>query len=285
MMYYSLFISITGFLIVADPFAEWKDRTSALDAKAEVTARSRCSPSLWYQARGHRRSSTPRGRQELAALVQGLVQAALRSSATEEAVSELAALTGLSMEGSNILLMAVSGNLNLAKELYFCNEAVQAQEPAALEPAATWSETSPSATQPPLRPLSRVVASPDRPLLLPNDVREHAGEKRRRWQETLWEMEEAAMNSEPLITFDKLVTKMAIMLRNVHGAAKKIKEVDSTALTYAGVRRRGKRQRKRQGSRERRRARKRQRRKGQGLGRQGRLGDLMCSLWAPAAAP
>ena len=37
MMYYSLFISITGFLIVADPFAEWKDRTSALDAKAEVT--------------------------------------------------------------------------------------------------------------------------------------------------------------------------------------------------------------------------------------------------------
>ena len=36
MMYYSLFISITGFLIVADPFAEWKDRTSALDAKAEV---------------------------------------------------------------------------------------------------------------------------------------------------------------------------------------------------------------------------------------------------------
>jgi len=32
-MYYSLFISITGFLIVA----EWKDRTSALDAKAEVT--------------------------------------------------------------------------------------------------------------------------------------------------------------------------------------------------------------------------------------------------------
>ena len=156
----------------------------------------------------------------------------LRSSATEEAVSELAALTGLSMEGSTILLMAVSGNLNLAKELYFCNEAVQAQDPAALEPAATWSETSPSATQPPLRPLSRVVASLDRPLLLPNDVREHAGEKRRRWQETLWEMEEAAMNSKPLITFDKLVTKMAIMLRNVHGAAKKIKEVDSTALAW-----------------------------------------------------
>ena len=30
-------------------------------------------------------------------------------------------------------------------------------------------------------------------------------------------------------------TKMAIMLRYVHGTAKKIKEVDSTALTYAGV--------------------------------------------------
>ena len=29
--------------------------------------------------------------------------------------------------------------------------------------------------------------------------------------------------------------KMAIMLRYVHGTAKKIKEVDSTALTYAGV--------------------------------------------------
>ena len=40
------------------------------------------------------------------------------------------------------------------------------------------------------------------------------------------------MNSKPLITFDKLVTKMAIMLRNVHGAAKKIKEVDSTALAW-----------------------------------------------------
>jgi len=37
-----------------------------------------------------------------AALVQGLVQAAIRSSATKEAVSELAALTGLSMEGSKM---------------------------------------------------------------------------------------------------------------------------------------------------------------------------------------
>ena len=44
-----------------------------------------------------------------AALVQGLVQAAIRSSATKEAVSELAALTGLSMEGSKIEDQAIGG--------------------------------------------------------------------------------------------------------------------------------------------------------------------------------
>jgi hypothetical protein len=51
----------------------------------------------------------------------------------------------------------------------------------------------------------------------------------------LWEMEEDTMNSEPLISFDKLAIKMAIMLRSVHGAAKKSKEANSTALTYAGA--------------------------------------------------
>ena len=54
-------------------------------------------------------------------------------------------------------------------------------------------------------------------------------------RDLLWDMEESAMNSEPLIAYDKLVTKMAIMLRNVHGAAKKVKEVSSTTLTYAGA--------------------------------------------------
>ena len=65
-----------------------------------------------------------------------MVQAALLSSATEEAIAEISALTGLSFEGLTILLTAVNGNLNLAKELYFCNDAVQAQEPAAQELAA-----------------------------------------------------------------------------------------------------------------------------------------------------
>ena len=55
-------------------------------------------------------------------------------------------------------------------------------------------------------------------------------------RDLLWEMEESTMISEPLITFDKLVIKIAIMLRNVQGAAKKAaKEVNSTALTYAGA--------------------------------------------------
>ena len=54
-------------------------------------------------------------------------------------------------------------------------------------------------------------------------------------RDLLWEMEESSMNSEPLIAYDKLVTKMAIMLRNVHGAAKKSKEVNSTALSYVGA--------------------------------------------------
>ena len=54
-------------------------------------------------------------------------------------------------------------------------------------------------------------------------------------RDLLWEMEEATMNSEPLISFDKLVIKMAIMLRGVQGAAKKAKEVNSTAITYAGA--------------------------------------------------
>jgi len=51
-------------------------------------------------------------------------------------------------------------------------------------------------------------------------------------RDLLWEMEESTMISEPLITFDKLVIKIAIMLRNVQGAAKKAaKEVNSTALS------------------------------------------------------
>jgi hypothetical protein len=54
-------------------------------------------------------------------------------------------------------------------------------------------------------------------------------------RDLLWEMEESTMISEPLITFDKLIIKMAIMLRNVQGAAKKEKEVNSSALTYAGA--------------------------------------------------
>ena len=54
-------------------------------------------------------------------------------------------------------------------------------------------------------------------------------------RDLLWEMEEDTMNSEPLISFDKLVIKMAIMLRAVQGAAKKVKEVNSTAITYAGA--------------------------------------------------
>ncbi|KOO30922.1 hypothetical protein Ctob_016205 [Chrysochromulina tobinii] len=54
-------------------------------------------------------------------------------------------------------------------------------------------------------------------------------------RDLLWEMEEDTMNSEPLISFDKLVIKMAIMLRSVHGAAKKSKEANLTALTYAGA--------------------------------------------------
>jgi hypothetical protein len=52
-------------------------------------------------------------------------------------------------------------------------------------------------------------------------------------RDLLWEMEEDTMNSEPLISFDKLVIKMAIMLRSVHGAAKKSKEANSTALTLS----------------------------------------------------
>ena len=47
-------------------------------------------------------------------------------------------------------------------------------------------------------------------------------------RDLLWEMEESSMNSEPLIAYYKLVTKMAIMLRNVQGAATKVKEVNST---------------------------------------------------------
>ena len=54
-------------------------------------------------------------------------------------------------------------------------------------------------------------------------------------RDLLWEMEEATMNSELLITFEKLVTKMAVMLRNVQGAAKKNKEVNAALLTYAGA--------------------------------------------------
>ena len=54
-------------------------------------------------------------------------------------------------------------------------------------------------------------------------------------RDLLWEMEESAMNSEPLISFDKLVTKVAIMLRTVQGAARKSSEVSSAALTYAGA--------------------------------------------------
>ena len=54
-------------------------------------------------------------------------------------------------------------------------------------------------------------------------------------RDLLWEMEEASMNSEPLISFDKLVTKIAIMLRNVQGAANKAKEVNSTAEGEASI--------------------------------------------------
>jgi len=57
-------------------------------------------------------------------------------------------------------------------------------------------------------------------------------------RDLLWEMEESTMISEPLITFDKLVIKIAIMLRNVQGAAKKAaKEVNSTALSTRTARR------------------------------------------------
>ena len=59
-------------------------------------------------------------------------------------------------------------------------------------------------------------------------------------RDLLWEMEESTMNSEPLIEYDKLVTKMAIMLRNVQGAAKKVKEASSTTLTFASAAKGGK---------------------------------------------
>ena len=52
-------------------------------------------------------------------------------------------------------------------------------------------------------------------------------------RDLLWEGEESMMISEPLITVDKLVIKIAIMLRNVQGAAKKAnKEANSTALRH-----------------------------------------------------
>ena len=107
-----------------------------------------------------------------------MVQAALLSSATEEAIAEISALTGLSFEGLTILLTAVNGNLNLAKELYFCNDAVQAQEPAAqelaaqelaaqepgaLEPAVTESAVTESAVPEPaaLEPAAQEPAAPE----------------------------------------------------------------------------------------------------------------------------
>ena len=116
--------------------------------------------------------------QEQAAQEQGMVQAALLSSATEEAIAEISALTGLSFEGLTILLTAVNGNLNLAKELYFCNDAVQAQEPAAqelaaqelaaqepgaLEPAVTESAVTESAVPEPaaLEPAAQEPAAPE----------------------------------------------------------------------------------------------------------------------------
>jgi hypothetical protein len=145
-----------GLISLEELLIQIHDRSDGLDQGSEQAAQEQDAQAAQEQAA-----------QEQAALVQGLVQAAFLSSATEEAVAEISGLTGLSLEGSTILLTAVNGNLNLAKELYFSQELgvpePAAQEPGVPEPGVPEPAAQELATQEltTLEPATQEVAVPE----------------------------------------------------------------------------------------------------------------------------